>query len=131
MAGVARSRLLPGSHTSESVVEPTAKQTYEKRGNLRMSDRQIVKEFDVHSYVMYMQDKYSAYDNWVTDQGVPTIAGFFVAMPGRSRSPRGKPKERSARFSRSLISERAMHTFSRFPLGKARRFNGNSLRRWS
>ena len=44
-----------------------------------MSDRRIVKEFNVHSYVMYMQDKYSAYDNWVTAQGVPTVAGFFVA----------------------------------------------------
>ncbi len=44
-----------------------------------MSEGQIVKEFDVHSYVMYMQDKYSAYDNWVADQGVPIVSGAFVA----------------------------------------------------
>ncbi len=44
-----------------------------------MSDRKIIKEFDTHSYVLYMQDKFSAYDKWVAEQGVPTVSGSFVA----------------------------------------------------
>lgn len=44
-----------------------------------MTERKIVLEYNVHSYVSYMQDKYSAYDTWVEAQGVPTISGSFVA----------------------------------------------------
>ncbi len=44
-----------------------------------MPEPRIIKEYNVHSYVSYMQDKYSAYDNWVADQGVPTVSGSFVA----------------------------------------------------
>jgi quercetin dioxygenase-like cupin family protein len=44
-----------------------------------MSDRQIVKEYNVHSYVAYMRDKYSAYDNWVAEQRVPIVSGSFVS----------------------------------------------------
>jgi gentisate 1,2-dioxygenase len=38
-----------------------------------------VKEFEVHPYVQFMMDKYSPYRRWLERQGVPIIAGSYVA----------------------------------------------------
>jgi quercetin dioxygenase-like cupin family protein len=43
-----------------------------------MAERKIIKEYDVHSYTQYMWDKFSAYDGWVKDQGIPVLSGSFV-----------------------------------------------------
>ena len=43
-----------------------------------MTERKIVKEYDVHSYTQYMWDKFSAYDTWVKEQGIPVLSGSFV-----------------------------------------------------
>ena len=43
-----------------------------------MTERKIVQEFKVHSYVQYMRDKFNAYDEWVAEQRVPVLSGSFV-----------------------------------------------------
>ena len=37
-----------------------------------------VKEFEVHPYVQFMTDKYSAYKKWIASEGVPIVGGAFV-----------------------------------------------------
>ena len=37
-----------------------------------------VKEFEVHPYVQFMQDKYSPYKKWIESEGVPIVGGEFV-----------------------------------------------------
>lgn len=43
------------------------------------AESRILKEFDVHSYVQYIRDKFGAYDSWVKAQGVPVLNGSYVA----------------------------------------------------
>jgi mannose-6-phosphate isomerase-like protein (cupin superfamily) len=37
-----------------------------------------VKEFEVHPYVQFMQDKYSPYKKWIESEDVPIVGGEFV-----------------------------------------------------
>jgi quercetin dioxygenase-like cupin family protein len=46
---------------------------------MRMANGKIVKEFEVHPYVQFMTDRYSAYDAWVKAQGLPVLSGSYVA----------------------------------------------------
>ena len=43
-----------------------------------MTERKITKEFEEHSYVTYMRDKFHAYDAWVESQGIPVLSGSHV-----------------------------------------------------
>ncbi|MGH8891547.1 MAG: hypothetical protein ACRDV3_17520, partial [Acidothermaceae bacterium] len=41
-------------------------------------ERKTETEFKVHSYVLYMQNKYDAYRKWIEQEGLPTYSGVFV-----------------------------------------------------
>jgi hypothetical protein len=43
-----------------------------------MAERKTEIEFQTHSYVLYMQDKYDAYRSWLRQENLPAYNGEFV-----------------------------------------------------
>lgn len=68
-----------------------------------MTERKIIKEYDVHSYTQYMWDKFSAYDSWVEAQGIPVLSGSFV--DDAREADLGDWKQRGARAALLSFSD--------------------------